>query len=244
MDKLVITDFLNANFVSDKKGNEIKFKSRYSDCFIMTLSGKVSFSFDGGCIVAQPGNTVFLPEGLAYTNRCLEEAQSYVFNFLSDNQGKKPEVLSRIPSKFLKNCYETINRLYYNESVENKLIIFRELYTIAAMAFTSSKKSGREVILADAVSYMAENYHNSALTVSQIAEHCHVSEIYLRKLFEKSYSTTPFRYLRNIRMNKAYQLTLEKRRISQIAIDVGYSDVYQFSRAFKKHFGFSPSEIQ
>lgn len=110
------------------------------------------------------------------------------------------------------------------------------------MAFTSSKKSGREVILADAVSYMAENYHNSALTVSQIAEHCHVSEIYLRKLFGKNYSTTPMRYLRDIRMKKACQLILEKRHVSEIALSVGYSDVYQFSRAYKKHFGFSPSE--
>ena len=86
------------------------------------------------------------------------------------------------------------------------------------------------------------NYGNCTLTVAEVAANCFVSEIYLRKLFEKKYNTTPFKMLTDIRMKKAYLLAKEKRPIKEIAEESGYSAVYQFSRAYKKYYGFSPSE--
>ncbi len=51
------------------------------------------------------------------------------------------------------------------------------------------------------------------------------------------------KFLRNLRMEQAARLLREgKVNISQVAYSVGYSDLAQFSTAFKTHFGQSPSE--
>ena len=89
---------------------------------------------------------------------------------------------------------------------------------------------------------MMANYQQSALTAGKVAAHCFISEIYLRKLFNKKYGTTPFKMLTDIRMKKAYLLTKEKRPIKEIAASVGYGAVCQFSRAYKKYYGKPPSE--
>ena len=89
--------------------------------------------------------------------------------------------------------------------------------------------------------FMNQAYGRSGLTVEEIAQHCCISQVYLRKLFARELATTPFRYLTEIRMEHARMLAEEKRPLKEIAARVGYGDVFQFSRAYKRHFGYSPS---
>ena len=79
------------------------------------------------------------------------------------------------------------------------------------------------------------------MLLKEIAEHCAISEIYLHKLFKKHLATTPFRVLTDIRMQKAVMMIEEKRSLKEISYNVGYGDVYQFSRAYKKYFGYAPT---
>ena len=119
----------------------------------------------------------------------------------------------------------------------------KELYAIASELFIKKETlSASDKVLTEAIEFMMANYHDSSLTVTKIAENSYISEIYLRKLFEKKYATTPFKMLTDIRMKKAYLLVKEKRPVKEIACEVGYSAIYQFSRAYKKYYGVSPSE--
>jgi iron complex transport system substrate-binding protein len=92
-------------------------------------------------------------------------------------------------------------------------------------------------VVEKALIYMKANYWNSNLTIKTISDNCNVSEIYLRKLFEKHLKNTPFRELTKVRMNRAKLMIEEKRPLLEVALSVGYSDIYQFSRAYKKYFG-------
>ena len=53
-----------------------------------------------------------------------------------------------------------------------------------------------------------------------------------------------FKSLTKIRMEKAKFMIEEKRPLTEIALSVGYSDIYQFSRAYKKFYGYSPSTLK
>ena len=64
------------------------------------------------------------------------------------------------------------------------------------------------------------------------------------KLFAKELNTSPFRHLTKLRMEKASLLIFEKRPLKEVAESVGYSDVFQFSRAYKRYFGYPPSKSQ
>ena len=55
---------------------------------------------------------------------------------------------------------------------------------------------------------------------------------------------TPAEYVRSIRLEAAMQLLqTEDLNISQIAYETGFSSPTHFSRAFKKMYGKTPSEV-
>lgn len=239
----VITGFDSILYVKDKKGQTVHFESRYASCFIVTKHGRITFSAGNGIVISENGSPVFIPEGMCYTNVCDEDAESYVFNFHMMNGGDKMLQLSDAGIHTVQNCYDNICKAVVDSGKVSDITVFKELYTLAELLFAKKTQlSDTEKLVSDAVKYMAENYHLSTLTVKNVAEKCFVSEIYLRKLFSKHRNTTPFKELTDIRMNRARALLLEKRSVKETAVSVGYSDIYQFSRAYKKHFGYPPSE--
>lgn len=240
----VITGFDSILYVNDKKGQTVSFESRYASCFIVTKHGEISFTSENGSVVSKKGQPVFIPEGMCYKNECIEAAESYVFNFHLMKKNDTMLQLSDAGLHAVKLCYESIRNAMVATGVAADIAVFKELYTLAGLLFAEKEKlDDSEKIVADAVRYMAENYENSKLTVKAVAEKCFVSEIYLRKLFAKHRNTTPFKELTDIRMKKARTLLLEKRSVKETALSVGYSDIYQFSRAYKKIFGYPPSEV-
>ncbi|MEK7256474.1 MAG: helix-turn-helix domain-containing protein, partial [Bacteroidota bacterium] len=81
--------------------------------------------------------------------------------------------------------------------------------------------------------------------VEQMADALRISR---QQLFKKVKSLTgmpPADLLRNLRLEKARRL-LETgaANVSQAAYETGFDDPNYFSKAFKKHFGMSPSEAQ
>ena len=79
------------------------------------------------------------------------------------------------------------------------------------------------------------------LQIDEVAAFCNVSAVYLRKVIKELHGKTPFQLLTELRMKKACEMLQEQRPIKEIALSVGYSDIYQFSRAFKRRFGHSPT---
>ncbi|MCK5844641.1 MAG: helix-turn-helix transcriptional regulator [Victivallales bacterium] len=63
--------------------------------------------------------------------------------------------------------------------------------------------------------------------------------------FKRVVGVSPIEYLIRNRMRQArYLLEDRNRNISEVADILGYSDIFQFSKQFKKHFGASPSKIR
>lgn len=243
MKPFIISEFVNILYVCDAVGRTTFFESRYSDCFIFPLKGKICFSFDGKSHIADKDNPIYLTKGLKYTNTCLEAAESVVINFNTSENENSSRTVSCIDSTVIMQYYKSISERSCKEVFSP--MIFSELYMLAAMLFKDDKnttESSQKEAVDAAIAYMHENYADSRLTMSRVARRCNISEIYLRKLFKSHANTTPHEYLTSLRMKSAYLLCLEKRPVKEITHRVGYSDVYQFSRAYKKHFGFSPSK--
>ncbi len=232
LQNFVITEFKNIFIANDPKGRRTEFGNRYAASFIITLRGSIAFKYEEGTAICDREHPIFLPKGLCYINECIEDAYSLVFSFYTLGDYEIPCTLSSVTESFAVECYERIER------AESRQAVFAELYRLADKLFSAEKDDA----VSKAVAYMAENYSDPELTVKEIAASCYISEIYLRKLFEREKGRTPFRVLTDIRMEHARALALEKRPIKEISQSVGYSDLYQFSRAYKKYFGFSPSQ--
>ncbi|RYY92370.1 MAG: AraC family transcriptional regulator [Chitinophagaceae bacterium] len=62
--------------------------------------------------------------------------------------------------------------------------------------------------------------------------------------FEKTFHTTPSRWLQQKRLEQAWHLIRDKKRKpSEVYLEVGFEDLSHFSFAFKKAFGTAPSRV-
>lgn len=85
------------------------------------------------------------------------------------------------------------------------------------------------------------------LSLETLARRHGISPQYLRALFYKD-GTSFSEYVRNQRLNHARQLLCDARlketRISDIAFIAGFGDLSHFNKAFRSHFGLTPSDVR
>lgn len=88
--------------------------------------------------------------------------------------------------------------------------------------------------------FVDERYRER-LRLADIAAEAGVCEEYLIRLFTRHYGTSPMRYVRRRRLDAAATLLADTSlSVGEIAVEVGYTDLYQFSHAFKAATGNSP----
>lgn len=89
--------------------------------------------------------------------------------------------------------------------------------------------------------FLQEHSHR-ALSLTEVAQACHVSESWLYHTFPEHSGFTPLGFIIHLRLQEACRaLATTERKLEDIAASVGYEDSFYFSRLFKKHLGLSPS---
>lgn len=239
-----IEKFRNISYIKDKKGRVLSVKSRYASCFIITLKGRIQFTFNDKIIIADCNQGIFIPEGTAYINNCLESAESISINFHLSNSMMSPCALNSMNEKLAMSFYREIFPKAYESTESTHYYLLSKLYQLAFLLFKNdTPKSAKSLLAEKALFYMQSECGRVDLQIDEVAAFCNVSAVYLRKIVKEVYQKTPFHLLTDLRMKKACELLLEKRPIKEIASSVGYSDIYQFSRAYKRYFGYPPSTI-
>ncbi|MEG2859880.1 MAG: AraC family transcriptional regulator, partial [Clostridia bacterium] len=82
------------------------------------------------------------------------------------------------------------------------------------------------------------------LTLPLLCKRMGMSQTAISRLFRRFADCSFVEYLTNARMESAKRLILSKpeRMFKDVAASVGYADPLYFSRVFRAHTGFSPSE--
>lgn len=98
--------------------------------------------------------------------------------------------------------------------------------------------------LQQVVSYVRTKY-NQKISIDELEHLSSFSYRNLQRVFKAFYSETIGAYVTRLKVeNAAKMLVYSQNEIKLIAEEVGYSDVFAFSKAFKKHFGISPSKYR
>lgn len=93
----------------------------------------------------------------------------------------------------------------------------------------------------EAVRRRIEREYTRRLTLALLARQAGMSGRELRTTFLRRFGTTPHAYLLACRMRRATTLLDGTRGIKQVAVEVGYHNASNFSAAFKRLHGLSPS---
>jgi two-component system response regulator YesN len=92
--------------------------------------------------------------------------------------------------------------------------------------------------------YILENYLQN-ITLAEIATKFNFSQAYLTKIFIKFTGVTPLKYKTSLRINAAKDyLAKTNMSVSDIAEQIGYSDQFAFSKAFKNSENMSPLQYR
>lgn len=120
-----------------------------------------------------------------------------------------------------------------------------ELYKILALICQKQKRRITRDKYACIRSGIQMLEQDSDLSLSEIAAKCGVSDCYFRRLFRQYSGESPIEFRQRMRIERAKQLLLsdEQYTVSQVAQELGFSDVYHFSKTFKKYCGQSPKRF-
>ena len=89
-----------------------------------------------------------------------------------------------------------------------------------------------------------ERSYMQPISVERLADNMNIDRRYLSRLFKRDFGLTVQEYIIKVRMEHAMDFLSHGYTVAQSASLCGYSDVFNFSKMFKKYFGKSPSEIK
>lgn len=227
--------------VHDPRGRYLAMKNRHCAVIIVTLTGSIRFTQNEKTYVSNNTHPIFIPEGASYVNECEQDADSLMFSFRTTRRYEDIAPLSAMPASECLWYYETIKEAEISKKKGYKQKQLSLIYSMLEGLFSTSDKS--ESISVRAAALIRKNYQSAFFNCKKIASALYVSEAYLRREFKKEYRMSVGAYLKKTRMEKARELLLERRSVRETALCCGYSDVYQFSRAYKNYFGHVPSQL-
>lgn len=83
------------------------------------------------------------------------------------------------------------------------------------------------------------------ISVQQVAAYAGVHRSYFSNAFTSQIGVPPQKYIQNIRMEKAKRLLVETdATVTEIALSLGYPNLYTFTRAFKSYYQTTPLYVR
>lgn len=242
MDKLkniIITEIIEIVTLYSHKGKIEKISNRKFNGISFCSEGQITYTLDGKSFVSDKNHITFLPQGQSYTLSRDSDGVFYVINFKCDKPFYDSFKLFQTENSdiYIKD-FNTMKKLTMLSDNHAKVMsVFYNLIQniVSENCFCKT--------IAPAIRYIESNYKDTSITNETLAKLCNISEVYLRKLFNKHFKTTPKQYLCEIRLQNAKQLLSEGvLKISAIADECGFESSYNFCRFFKLKTGLTPTE--
>ncbi len=144
---------------------------------------------------------------------------------------------------FLSNAFkineDIVDRRIYLDGIYNMLISYH-----MKTRETVVEKDAQKRHVSRAMEFIHHNYYKS-VKISDIADNLYIDRQYLCNIFRKYAGISPKEYLMQYRINRSQELLKNPAlSISEISRSVGYDDMFQFSRIFKKRCGISPTDYR
>jgi AraC-like DNA-binding protein len=98
--------------------------------------------------------------------------------------------------------------------------------------------------LMEVESLLVKNLAKAPPTLVDLAAYTDMSVSKLKSSFKKVYGSGIYEYYQKNRMLKAHNMLLSERfNVKEVGMQIGYSNLSNFSLAFKKEFGILPSQL-
>ena len=259
-----IDDFSYAKYVSHmpQSKNQVEI---LSNVLIYVTKGYKILHMSFGDYKIEAGSVLFLKSGIYVMSEVLDESyEAFLFfysdallmDFIDKYNITVERKLEQDDVCILKNVAEFENVIlsfapYFEDKKENAQILkvkFEELF----LKILSSKDSSTfqrylSQIYNEDIEFKKNivNSYEQFGSVKEMAQYFKMNDKVFRSKFQKIFGQTPKQWLSRKKLTKA-KLLLEKseKNVTEVATEVGFSDLSWFSQKFKQEFGISPKECK
>lgn len=163
-----------------------------------------------------------------------------------------PEVKPIVPIKMndlIRSFFNSLQIIMDSGSFDNKFLVDLKIKEIL-LIIVQSQPQLKNILFdfsephkIDLESFMIKNYQYN-VNLERFAYLTGRSLATFKRDFEKIFHTSPHKWILQKRLDEAHFLIKEKdKSASDIYLDLGFEDLSHFSNTFKKHFGYSPTQI-
>lgn len=111
-------------------------------------------------------------------------------------------------------------------------------------AHTEQSRRSIQLQLDTALQYIAENLADAGLTLERCAAAVGCSTSALNKLFRRQLNTSVAKYIRETRLENAFQLLQSGSPVGETSTRCGFGSTETFHRLFKERYGITPGQIR
>ena len=218
------------------------------------ISGQAEYIINGSKYTVSAGDLLCIPQGSTRSATCNPESLIECYSLNGKVRNINGQDIT-IPLPLICNIglHKDLLALYNNLSTvwtlkdPGYILRARGLYLMILQRYFQIIIFQKDTSIVDTrikriLQYISIHY-SEPLTVQKMAEMINLSDMYFGNLFKKETGLS-FRYfLTQVRMNRAEEMLYSgEYKIHEIADACGFSDVFYFSRIFKKHRGITPSD--
>ena len=216
-------------------------KSRPFAALSFRVTGTGVFEIGNTRLITKPGDVLFLPADTPYKVE-YSGSESIVVHFDQCNYSEIENICvgnsSEIDIRF-RHLLKVWNQ--HHSANQAKSIIYDILDKISS----DQKMSVSDTAVDNCVRYMDAHFRNPNIDIETVCGVAFISVSSLQRAFAKYFGISPKQYLIQLRMNLALELLAENElSAKEIAFACGFTDEKYFSRAFKKKYGYPPSQFR
>lgn len=255
------SDDIFYNHITKENNKSDDFKFHFHDVteLIFFKSGNVSYVV-GSKKYKLKKNTLVLSRPTDWHCILVDGPEKYErYNFLYDEKKLPFNIYKKIPvdiniidfeeNENIINIFEKMD--YYSETLTGKSLdrvmknLIEEIFFNIIIETNSQGRNSYEAtnsLVLRAISYIDDNL----LTLNGIEDICSelfITKSHLHHLFQKHLKITPKRYITAKRLALAQREIYAGGKATEVCLKCGFSDYSSFFRAYKSHFGKSPSDV-
>ena len=243
---LIITKVYSATTMYTEKNTKIKKNNRPNWAMVIKYEGETVYVSGGKRYLSDTNNIVILPKGCSYEWLCTLSGHFSIIEFESE---LVCDEIFTFPIKNSEKILKLFKELEYKRTIRKPMCEAESIRDTYSLLLLVTQYAQKQYLPAEkvnkinpALEYIAKNY-NKNVRNDVLANCCNLSTVYFRKLFSEVFGISPIAYVHELRIKKAKEmLKSDYGSISDIAESLGYLNIYDFSRAFKKYTGIPPSK--
>lgn len=222
-----------------------------------SLDGCAEYTIDGQIYRIKKGDLIMLRPGMVRAARSLADDPWHFISIgcrlqfpdaeASAALHELPVHFQKVPEVILRKCEELVH-IWNGHSRYNVLmvkgLIFGLCYDLLQHWESQRFQPSQYSRITKAQEYIQQNYSRQ-LSQKELAELCGYSESHFRQIFHTITGMSCSQYIISVKIGVAKNLLLSgTANVSEAADLTGFSDVYYFSRLFKKITGYPPSHYK